>query len=68
MSKFSKQMIELQAWQEFELEYLIEPEPELDPHYARIIEEDAIYGYGMYPEDFDFNDLDEEYQKLIDEL
>ena len=40
MPKFSKQMIELQAWQEFELEYLIEPEPPLDPSYARIIEDD----------------------------
>jgi hypothetical protein len=40
MSKYSKQMIELQAWQEFELEYLIEPEPPLDPSYAGINWED----------------------------
>lgn len=51
MAKYSKQMIELQAWQDFELEYLIEPEPELDLYYAGIIqgedyiptEEDEVY-------------------------
>lgn len=47
MPKFSKQVIELRAWQEFELEYLIEPEPELNPHYAVIIhgDDDSLEDY-----------------------
>jgi len=58
MPKFSKQMIELQAWQDFELEYLVEPEPELDPHYAGIIQGE---GYTPTKEDDDW------YMEMLDD-
>ena len=82
MGKHTKYMEEIQAWQDFELEYLVEPEPELDPHYAGVnwqnygiwalesgldIGSNPEYVEGIYEDDFDYwNDDIEDYISIDD--
>ena len=61
MPKYNRYMEELQAWQDLEFECLIEPEPELDPHYAGIIQGEDWYTdmlYGDYSDYWDEDSID----------
>lgn len=78
MGKHTKYMEEIQAWKDFELELLIEPEPGLDPHYVGIIqgedyiptkEDDDRYTEMLYGDYFDYwNDLIEDYINNINDF